>query len=146
MSGTGASGGGGGFEAFRMDAATLGSMASTSAAAPAPAAGGGQAGAEGAGKPMYPTLESVLADEKKFNEVMDACEKTMAKLEETGAKGANEKEKYAARKALRAYEHTLELVRMGAELKASIVKEVVKRREAATKEKRAAKGAGKGKK
>jgi hypothetical protein len=91
-------------------------------AAPAPAAAPGKGGPakKDAG---YPTFEGLLGDKAKFDALVASTEKTMAKLEELADKGGSPQVKGDARKALRAYDHTLELLRKGLELKTQILKE-----------------------
>ena len=71
----------------------------------------------------YPTFESLLGDKAKYDALVDAAAKTMARLEELADKGPNAQVKSDARKALRAYDHALELLKKGIEITAKIAKE-----------------------
>ncbi len=90
-------------------------------AAPPPAAAGAKTGEKSEGG--YPTFESLLSDKAKFETVVSGAEKTMQKLEEIASKGANANVKAEARKAIRAYDHTMELLKRGLELTTQILRE-----------------------
>ncbi|HVY62650.1 MAG TPA: hypothetical protein VHF22_13405 [Planctomycetota bacterium] len=93
-------------------------------AAPAPAAGAAPAKGGPAKKDAgYPTFEGLLGDKARFDALMASTEKTMKRLEELADKGGTPQAKGDARKALRAYDHALELLRKGLELKTQILKE-----------------------
>jgi hypothetical protein len=122
-------------EAFRMDAAMLGGLGG--AARPpsvAPRAGAVAAGIGSKSVHPYPDFEATLADKKRWDSVTACMEKSMARLGEiAGAKDAKDEDKKAARRALRAYEHTLELLTQGLEAKRKAEEQMIKDVEARTK-------------
>ncbi len=105
-------------KAFRVDPLSMmGGPIGGPAVAPAePAA---PAGAKSTG---YRTFEAALDDKARFDALVARIEKTTRRLEEIAAKGSA-KEKSDARKALMAYEHASELLRMGMEEVARIRKQ-----------------------
>jgi hypothetical protein len=87
---------------------------------PAPAKAPAGAAKKDAG---YPTFEGLLGDKAKYDALVDAAAKSMARLEELADKGASAQAKADARKALRAFDHALELLKKGIEITAKIAKE-----------------------
>ena len=87
--------------------------------APAPAAAEKKDGKADAG---YPTLEGLLKEKARFEAFIGNAEKSMAKLEELADKGGSAQVKADARKALRAYDHAMELLKKGVELTAQAFK------------------------
>jgi hypothetical protein len=94
----------------------LGGPAAPAAAAPA-------AKADAKKDAGYPTFEGLLLDKAKFDAFSAAAAKTTARLEELADKGASPQVKADARKALRAYDHAVELLKKGLELKTEIMKQ-----------------------
>lgn len=116
----------GDMKSFRIDElAGLPGMAGGIGAPAAPAAAPVAPGkaSEGKGDAGYPTFEAVLNDKKRFDALLAASEKTMAKLEEIAKSGASAQAKADARKALRGYDHMLDLLKKGLELTAKIAEE-----------------------
>jgi hypothetical protein len=97
-----------------------GPMGPASGPAPALAEGGKKGGKKDF---SYPTFEALLSDKKKFETLVDSSSKTMEKLEELSDKGGSAQVKAEARKALRAFDHTLELLKKGLEMTTQIIKE-----------------------
>lgn len=90
--------------------------------APPPAAGKKDA-KEPKADAGYPTFESLLSDKAKFESLVASAAKSMGKLEEIADKGANPQVKAEARKAIRAYDHAMDLLKRGLELTSQIMKE-----------------------
>ena len=97
----------------------------------APAASGAEK-KDGKRDAGYPTFEGVLKDKARFEALVASAEKNMTKLEELADKGKPD-QKSDARKALRAYDHAMELLKKAFELTTQIIKE----RQAAAKPKAA---------
>lgn len=92
-------------------------MAPGAASAASPA--GQKDGKKDAG---YPTFEAVLKDKARFEALVASAEKSMTALEVLADKGKPD-QKSDARKALRAYDHAMELLKKAFELTTQIIKE-----------------------
>ena len=71
----------------------------------------------------YPTFESLVGDKAKYDAMVGQAQKTKQALEAIADKGANAQAKADARKALRAYDHALDLLKKAHELTQQILKE-----------------------
>jgi len=111
-------------QAFRIDPLAMGSIGGGPMLAPsAPPPPGGQGGKQQPAQSTgYLTFEAVLDDKAKFDALVATIESTMKKLDEVATKGSAA-EKSDARKALMAFEHATELLKLGMEEVARIKKQ-----------------------
>jgi hypothetical protein len=92
-------------------------------APPAPPPAAPEAKKDGKADAGYPTFEGVVGDKAKYEAFVAVAKKTVARLEELCDRGGSAQVKADARKAVRAYDHALELLKKGVELTQNILKE-----------------------
>ena len=105
-------------KAFRVDALAMGAVGAAPAPAPAPAKP-----ASGKRDSGYPTLEAILNEKARLDALRASATASTKALDEIAQKGAKAEEKADARKALRAFDHALEILKRGEEMTAQILAE-----------------------